>query len=138
VPGAPQPNGEMNDMIAKYNGFCRKTNRQIIAGKTNLIKVDGQWQAEGDPLDRRAVERIFGVEESIYYDDGAARDRDEKAYEESKKLAAKNLHIQFPDVAAAKWLQAINASLSMDFGQPEVRFSSAAKEAAFYAATKNL
>lgn len=32
-------------MIAKYNGYCKVTNQQIVAGVTEIEKVNGVWQA---------------------------------------------------------------------------------------------
>ena len=31
-------------MIAKYNGLCKVTNQVIVAGKTEIKKINGQWQ----------------------------------------------------------------------------------------------
>lgn len=35
-------------MIAKYNGFCKVTKQQIVAGVTEIQKINGIWQVVGD------------------------------------------------------------------------------------------
>ena len=37
-------------MIAKYDGYCKVTGQKIVAGKTEIVKVDGKWQAKGQPV----------------------------------------------------------------------------------------
>lgn len=37
-------------MIAKYDGYCKVTGQKIVAGKTEIVKVNGKWQAKGQPV----------------------------------------------------------------------------------------
>lgn len=36
-------------MIAKYDGYCKVTGQKIVAGKTEIVKINGKWQAKGQP-----------------------------------------------------------------------------------------
>ena len=42
-------------MIAKYDGYCKVTGQKIVAGKTEIVKVDGKWQAKGQPVAQGTV-----------------------------------------------------------------------------------
>lgn len=45
-------------MIAKYSGRCKVTGQEIIAGQTEIAKVDGIWQAKTEP--KETIERLVG------------------------------------------------------------------------------
>ena len=46
-------------MIAKYDGKCKVTGKAIIAGKTEIEKVNGAWQVVGS--DKAEDDRLAGI-----------------------------------------------------------------------------
>lgn len=129
-------------MKAKYNGFCKITNQKIIAGETEIVKINGVWQAEKSlsrmDLNSQIKAAVFASEMaapdwSEYY---AEMQAEEEAYETKKSEAAQRLNAQFPDVPATNWLRAIEATMD-PLGKPVI-LTSAEKEAAFNKEIKNL
>ena len=129
-------------MKAKYNSYCKITNQPIIAGETEIVKINGQWQcakAESQMAKNdRIKDAVFASEmqadgfDDYYMELEAENDR----YEAKKSAAAQRLHAQFPDTPASKWLAAIEAATAI-FAKP-VQFTSEAKSAAFEAEIANL
>lgn len=124
-------------MIAKYNGFCRVTNQKIIAGKTEIIKVNGKWQcAESESAMTRNSRIKSIVMAPPTGDEWDTIEAEEKAYQDAKEAAVSSLHAQFPDVAPEQWRAAISNAMSLF--PKDIHFTSAAKEAAFNQAIANL
>lgn len=119
-------------MKAKYNGFCKTTNQPIIAGETEIVKINGVWQCEKSESAMARNDRIKSIvmaaPEDYDWEEAEAEIAD---YEAAKRASAQRLHAQFPDTPAAKWLSALEPQLDL-FPRP-IQFTSAAKEAAFNA-----
>lgn len=124
-------------MKAKYNGFCKITNQKIIAGETEIVKINGVWQCEKaeSAMTRNSRIKDYVMAPPEDYDWAAAA-AEEEAYREAKEAAVSSLHTQFPDVAPEKWRAAIN-NATEPFGRPVV-FTSREKEDAFDKAIANL
>lgn len=119
-------------MKAKYSGFCKITNQPIIAGETEIVKINGVWQCEKAESAMARNDRIKSIVMAAPEDyDWEEAEAEIAAYEEAKRAASQRLHEQFPDTPAAKWLSALESQLDI-FPRP-IQFTSAAKEAAFNA-----
>lgn len=124
-------------MIAKYNGFCKITNQPIIAGETEIIKINGKWQcakAESAMARNSRIKSIVMAPPTG--EEWDAIEAEEKAYQDAKEAAVSSLHAQFPDVAPAKWRAAISNAMSLF--PKDIQFTSEEKEIAFNQAIANL
>lgn len=55
-------------MLAKYNGFCKVTNQHIVAGVTEIVKVDGVWQCANNAHTEPATgQHVSGNEQAAVY-----------------------------------------------------------------------
>lgn len=129
-------------MIAKYNGYCKITGQKIVAGETEIVKVNGQWRCK----DGQALTRSQRVQKAVFESEMAAPDWDDRfaemqaehdAYEAKKEAAVNSLYSQFPDVAPQQWRAAISNATTSMFPKP-IKFTSSEKEAAFNKAIANL
>lgn len=123
-------------MKAKYNGFCKVTGQKIVAGETEIEKVNGQWQAVGAPKFVNRLTKMVNIEIDQPLNDGEYEEMvaETEAYESQIEAAANDLNRQFPEVPASTWMSAIR-NIGDPFGRP-VRFSSIEKQNAFDAMMK--